>query len=87
MILTRAKRMEAISVKDARQRFAKLVNAAQHGRSIAITRRGKPVAQIAPVGGDKRPKLPDLVAFRESLGKPVKKSLATIQHLREQERY
>ena len=79
--------MDAISVKDARQQFAKLVDAAQRGRSTAITRRGKPVAQIVPVGGNKRPKLPDLAAFRDSLGKPVKKSTATIQHLRELERY
>ena len=79
--------MNAISVKDARQQFAKLVNAAHHGRSTAITRRGKPVAQIVPVGGGKRPKLPDLAAFRDSLGKPVKKSVATIRQLREQERY
>ena len=79
--------MEAVSVKDARQQFAKLVNAARNGRSTAIVRRGKPVAQIAPVGGNKRPKLPDLAAFRESLGKPTKKSVATIRHLREQERY
>ncbi|MCL2639569.1 MAG: type II toxin-antitoxin system prevent-host-death family antitoxin [Phycisphaerales bacterium] len=79
--------MNTISVKDARQQFAKLVNAARNGRSTAIVRRGKPVAQIGPVDSGKRPKLPDLAAFRGSLGKPVKKSLATIRHLRELERY
>ena len=79
--------MNAISVKDARQQFAKLVNAAHHGRSTAITRRGKPVAQIVPVTNKKQPKLPDLTAFRDSLGTPPKKSTATIRHLRNQERY
>jgi prevent-host-death family protein len=79
--------MDSMSVKDARQQFAKLVNAAWRGRSIAITRRGKTVAQINPVAGTKRPKLPNMTAFRESLGKPVKDSKATIRRLRDQERY
>ena len=79
--------MDSMSIKDARQQFAKLINAAQRGHSVSITRRGKTVAQINPAAGTKRPKLPNMAAFRESLGKPVKDSKATIRHLRDQERY
>jgi len=79
--------MDSMNVKNARQQFAKLVDSAERGRPVAITRRGKAVAQIAPIPPAKRPRLPDLTEFRASLGKPPRKSAATIRHLREQERY
>ncbi len=79
--------MESISIKTARQQFARLVDSAERGRRVTITRRGKAVAQIAPVTSAKRPRLPDLTSFRASLGKPAGKSAAGIRHLRERERY
>jgi prevent-host-death family protein len=78
--------MDSLSVKDARQQFAKLVNSVRRGRSVVLTRRGKAVAEIAPVRSARRSRLPDLSAFRDSLGKPAKRSVATIRHLRDQER-
>ncbi len=59
-----------ISIREARENFAKLINKAQQGEEIVITRNGKPVARIvAPV---QRPMLePDkLLAFRKSLDTP-----------------
>lgn len=79
--------MKSINIKDARQQFAKLVNSASKGETVTITRRGKTVAQIAPVQPATRPCLPDLTAFRNSLGQPPRKSIATIRHLRDQARY
>ena len=79
--------MDSMSIKDARQQFAKLVNSAGRGRKVAITRRGRPVAQITPIQSGARPRLPDLSAFRNALGKPVAKSAATIRHLRMGKRY
>jgi antitoxin (DNA-binding transcriptional repressor) of toxin-antitoxin stability system len=79
--------METISVKDARRQFARLIGDVQRGRCVALTRRGKTVAKIAPLGRPERPRLPDLTAFRASLGKPPRKSKATIRTLRDQERY
>ena len=79
--------MDSMSIKDARQQFAKLVNSAGRGRKVAITRRGRAVAQITPVQSGTRPKLPDLSAFRHALGKPARKSGATIRDLRTRERY
>ena len=81
--------MRSMSVKDARQQFAKLVNTVQQGRTVAITRRGKAVVTMTPVQKLKPRALPDLTEFRASLGKAPApgKSRATIQHLRQQERY
>jgi prevent-host-death family protein len=76
-----------MSIKAARQQFAKVISAVQRGRSVAITRRGKAVAKIAPVNPAKKQRLPDLTAFRASLSKPTGKSKATIRALRDQERY
>lgn len=78
--------MDSISVKDARQQFAQLIRRAQRGRTVAILRRGKAVAQIAPVPSAKGGGLPDLSAFRQSLGAPARKPKATVRHLRDQER-
>jgi prevent-host-death family protein len=79
--------MDSVNVKEARRRFAKLVSAAQQGRSVAITRRGRPVAEIAPIAAKTPKTLPDLTAFRAGLGKPRPKSQATIRALREQARF
>jgi prevent-host-death family protein len=78
--------MDFISVKDARRQFARLVGSAGRGCPVTITRRGRAIAQIAPIESSRRP-LPDLSAFRASLGKPVAKSAATIRHLRQENRY
>jgi len=79
--------MDRISIKNARQQFAKLLTAAQRGRSVTITRRGKPVAKIGPVGPSEQRQFPDLTEFRASLGKRSKSSRANIEKLRDLERY
>jgi len=84
---TKGPAMASVSVKDARRGFAQLVNAAQRGRSVAITRRGRPVAEIAPIASKKPKTLPDLAAFRAALGKPTPRSRATIRNLRDQARF
>jgi len=84
--LRKVKFMDSMNAKAARQQFAKLINTVGRGRAVAITRRGKIVAQLTPITSPQRPKLPDLSAFRATLAKPAKKSAATIRHLRQQER-
>lgn len=37
-----------LSVSEARSRFSELIRAVQGGEKVIITRRGKPVAQLAP---------------------------------------
>ena len=79
--------MLSVSVNMARKQFANLIGRVERGRSVAITRRGEPVVQMAPIQPFLRPRLPDLTEFRESLGTPPRKAAATIRRLREQERY
>jgi prevent-host-death family protein len=57
----------AVSVKEARRRFSDLVKAAERGESTLVTRRGRPVARLGPVGGRSLRGLPDLSAFRASV--------------------
>ena len=39
----------SVTLRDANQNFAKLVREAEGGKEFVITRRGKPVAKLAPV--------------------------------------
>lgn len=75
--------MESVNVKEARQKFARLVGQARRGRSVTLTRRGKAVALLTPPEPAHR-RFPDLSAFRASLGKPSK---SIIGKLRENQRY
>jgi len=47
--------MEAISLADAKAHLSELVDRVKAGESIAITRRGKPVAQLTAVGAERKP--------------------------------
>jgi len=47
--------MDAISLADAKAHLSELVDRAKAGESIAITRRGKPVAQLTAVAGQRKP--------------------------------
>jgi prevent-host-death family protein len=47
--------MEAISLADAKAHLSELVDRVKAGESIAITRRGKPVAQLTAEAGQRKP--------------------------------
>lgn len=80
--------MTRVSAREARQRLAELLDCAQAGQTIEITRRGETIACIAPPSRRTAArKLPDLTAFRKSVkisGKPMSQ---TIIELRRSERY
>lgn len=59
--------METVSIREARQHLSELVEAAERGESVIITRRGRRVARLAPVEREPRGGLPDLSEFRASL--------------------
>ena len=46
MAKTTSARMKRYSVAEARDQFTSLVHAAEEGRPIAVTRRGKPIAVL-----------------------------------------
>jgi prevent-host-death family protein len=44
----------SISAREANQRFSDILSRAAEGESVVITRRGEPVAQLAPYSGPPR---------------------------------
>lgn len=58
--------MKSMSVKDVRKHLGDAIRDAEAGGTTVITRYGKPVATLAPVQ-KKRPKLPDMEPFRQSV--------------------
>jgi prevent-host-death family protein len=43
--------MRAVSAREANQAFSRILHEAESGQSVVITRRGKPVAVLAPYAG------------------------------------
>ena len=58
--------MDSISLAEAKARLSELVARAAEGETVQITRRGKPVAEIAPV---RRPREPIDVELLRSVSK------------------
>jgi prevent-host-death family protein len=78
--------MKTVSIKEARQKFAQLIESAGRGNPVSITRRGRKVATLSAVSNGIRMRLPDLTAFRASLQKGRAGRRATIENLRRSER-
>jgi prevent-host-death family protein len=71
--------MRTVSAREANQRFSKLLQAVVEGEEVVITRRGKPVARLAPIkegvrDAEREAEIERIIAhFREGidLGEPV----------------
>lgn len=59
--------MKRVGIREARQTLPQLVDAAQAGEEIVITRQGRPVAKIVPAPKIARA-LPSLREFRARVG-------------------
>ena len=79
--------MNAISIKEARRQLSALVDAAEHGQSVVITRRGKNVACLGPVERKPLKGLPDLAEFRASIKIKGKSLSQTVIDARKEARY
>jgi antitoxin (DNA-binding transcriptional repressor) of toxin-antitoxin stability system len=79
--------MHSVNVKQARQKFASPINAAEQGRSVAITRRGRQVAQLNPPAAKRSRRLPDLSDFRRQIRVRGRSVSATVIARRREERY
>jgi len=66
--------MDDVNLKEARRRLGQLVDAAERGETVVITRRGRKVARLVPMHERPLRGLPDLTDFRASL-KPRGRSL------------
>jgi prevent-host-death family protein len=67
-----------IGIRQARAQFSDLVDAAEAGEDIVITRQGRPVARLTAASPQKRA-LPPLKAFRESGSRPGTPSATLIR--------
>ncbi|MHB1158084.1 MAG: type II toxin-antitoxin system Phd/YefM family antitoxin [Phycisphaerales bacterium] len=79
--------MRSVNVREVRRRLSDIVDAAERGQSVRISRHGRDVAQVGPVQTPEGSPLPDLTEFRKSLrvkGKPLSKIVA---ESREQARF
>lgn len=80
--------MENINLADAKAHLSELLDRAEAGENLTITRRGKPAARLIPYG--RQPKainLPALVSLTASLPKQEYGAEKTIRAMRDGTRY
>ena len=60
--------MKHIGIKQARQELRDLIDRAEAGEEVIITRQGKPVAKLVAAPKTRKP-LPSLAEFRKDIGR------------------
>jgi prevent-host-death family protein len=60
--------MKHIGIKQARQELPDLIDRAEAGEEVIITRQGKPVAKLVAAPKTRKP-LPSLAEFRKDIGR------------------
>ena len=75
--------MSTVTLADAKAHLSHLIDQVEAGNEVVITRRGKPVARITPVGAPRKP-LQSLAAFRARMPKARKPSAELIRELRDE---
>ena len=86
--LVMREKMSAVTVAEAKAHLSELVERAAKGETVCVTRRGKPIAKIAPLAEPKKPV--DVALLREiTKGMPGQPEPASdfIRRLRDAERY
>ena len=78
--------MDIINLKEARKRLGELVNAAEHGETVVITKRGRKVARLVPIERKRPGRFPDLAAFRASIKVKGRSLTDELIAMREEER-
>ncbi len=58
--------MKQVGVYDAKTQLPKLLDEVEHGETITITRHGKPVAKLVPIGRPKCDVAETIAAIREN---------------------
>ena len=78
--------MLTMNIRDARAALGKLVDRAEHGETVIITRHGKQAACLTPVPSRRR-RLPSLHDFRATITRPKRGLSKTVIAARREERY
>jgi len=60
--------MKHVGIKQARQELPDLIDRAEAGEEVIITRQGKPVAKLVAAPKNRKP-LPSLAEFRNDMGR------------------
>ena len=79
--------MGSVNLKEARRRLGQLVDAAERGESVVITRRGREVVRLVSAKRTRRQVLPDLSDFRRSIRIKGASLSATVIAMRREGRY
>ena len=80
--------MKAYSISEAKARLSAIVEQVNHGESVTLTRRGKPVARIVPLiepAPKPRLDLEQLRAFRATMPISPISSAVMIRKMRDEE--
>jgi prevent-host-death family protein len=79
--------MTTVNLAHAKAHLSELLDQVERGEAIVITRRGRPVARIAPIEPLKRPiDFPALAEFRKTMPPLPKSSAELIRDMRDDER-
>jgi prevent-host-death family protein len=80
--------METVSLADAKARLSELVDRAEAGEPVTITRRGKAVAQITAVRQTRQPiNAAALIALTENMQMQEESAGDFIRRMRDEDRY
>ena len=63
--------MRSVNIREARRKLSDLVDAAERGQSVTITRHGKEVAKLGPSGAAEGAPLPELTEFRQAIRQAI----------------
>jgi len=78
--------MQTMSIKEARVNFCRLLDLAEKGETVVITRYGRASARLCPVPAPRKA-LPALGAFRASVVRPATGLARTVILARREERF
>ncbi len=78
--------MEKVSVREARERLAHLLDSVASGEEIIIVRRGKPAARLTAVRKPRWKGFPDRGNLRASMARSAETATETVRKLRNGER-
>jgi prevent-host-death family protein len=80
--------MITVNLAHAKAHLSELIDRVESGEAVVITRRGRPVARIGPIGSSKQPiDFKSLEEFRKTMPPLPKSSAELIREMRDDERY
>lgn len=65
--------LREVAASDAKMRFGELLDAAERGETIAVTRHGRPVARLVPDEEGRRERVRKALDNIEKLGKKIRR--------------